>query len=88
MHAHSERRKIHARSEIARWLRRLVLGPIAFLFILMALHTQPLGADDKYVGGHVGFGFPLIDKGGGNVSSLDGPATNPFTFNVVLGLSS
>ena len=33
--------------------------------------TDPLsGADDKYVGGHVGFGFPLVTKDGDNVSSL------------------
>jgi hypothetical protein len=44
-------------------------SPILILLVLLA--PVPLsGADDKYVGGHVGFGFPLVTKDGGNVSSL------------------
>jgi hypothetical protein len=45
-------------------------GCLAILLMLMASHTQLFGADDKTVGGHVGFGFPLVTKDGGNVSSL------------------
>jgi hypothetical protein len=56
-------------------IRRLLTGglswsPMAILFMLMASHTLLFGADDKTVGGHVGFGFPLVTKDGGNVSSL------------------
>lgn len=44
--------------------------PIVLLSILMSLPIPLSGADDKDVGGHVGFGFPLVTKDGGNVSSL------------------
>src|SRR6516162_9297098 len=41
------------------------------IVILLMLSPIPLfGADDKTVGGHVGFGFPLVTKDGDNVSSL------------------
>ena len=53
-------------------IRRMLTAPgcLAILLMLMASHTQLFGADDKTVGGHVGFGFPLVTKDGGNVSSL------------------
>jgi hypothetical protein len=42
------------------------------LILLMLLASPALlsGADDKYVGGHVGVGFPFVTKDGDNVSSL------------------
>jgi hypothetical protein len=62
-----ERRSMH--------IRRLLTGrggsswgPIVVLFLFMA--SPVFSADDKTVGGHVGFGFPLVTKDGGNVSSL------------------
>ena len=45
-------------------------GPTAILLVLLASSTPLFGSDDKDVGGHVGFGFPLVTKDGGNVSSL------------------
>ena len=44
--------------------------PWVVLLTLLASSIPLSGADDKYVGGHVGFGFPLVTKDGGNVSSL------------------
>jgi hypothetical protein len=58
---------------IRRWLvgpAGLSWSPILILSVLLASPTSLSGADDKYVGGHVGFGFPLVTKDGGNVSSL------------------
>jgi hypothetical protein len=45
---------------------------IPSLVLLLSLAVQmPLArAQEKTVGGHVGFGFPLVTKDGGNVSSL------------------
>jgi hypothetical protein len=45
---------------------------IPSLLLLLSLAVQmPLArAQEKTVGGHVGFGFPLVTKDGGNVSSL------------------
>jgi hypothetical protein len=58
---------------IHRWLK----GPgglswITIVLLLMVMSSPiPLsGQDAKTVGGHVGFGFPLVTKDGGNVSSL------------------
>jgi hypothetical protein len=60
-------------------IRRLVTGPAGLswsaIVILLMLMASPIllsgsGADDKEVGGHVGFGFPLVTKDGDNVSSL------------------
>ena len=48
-------------------MRTLVLSALL-------MSSMPLaGADDKIVGGHVGFGFPLVTKDGSNVSSLGTP---------------
>jgi hypothetical protein len=44
--------------------------PILTLFTLLASSRPLSAAEDKYVGGHVGFGFPLVTKDGGNVSGL------------------
>jgi hypothetical protein len=44
--------------------------PILILLMLLASPTLLSGQDNKYVGGHVGFGFPLVTKDGDNVSSL------------------
>ena len=45
--------------------------PILTWSTLLALSIPLFGGDgDKYVGGHVGFGFPLVTKDGGNVSTL------------------
>ena len=45
-------------------------GAIVILLRLTALPIPLCGQDVKTVGGHVGFGFPLVTKDGGNVSSL------------------
>jgi hypothetical protein len=58
---------------IRRWLADpadLSWSPVLVLLMLLASPTPLSGTDDKYVGGHVGFGFPLVTKDGGNVSSL------------------
>ena len=49
-----------------------VLPRIPVMLLLFAIAWQmPIAwAEDKNVGGHVGFGFPLVTKDGGNVSSL------------------
>jgi hypothetical protein len=44
--------------------------PISILLMSLAGQATPANAQEKYVGGHVGFGFPLVTKDGDNVSSL------------------
>jgi len=57
-------------------IRRLLTGPgdlwitTVLLLIVMSSPIPLSGQDAKTVGGHVGFGFPLVTKDGGNVSSL------------------
>jgi hypothetical protein len=60
-------------------IRRLVTGPAGLswspILILLMLMASPIrlsgsGADDKEVGGHVGFGFPFVTKDGDNVSNI------------------
>jgi hypothetical protein len=48
----------------------LSCGPTVILLMMLASSIPLFGSDDKDVGGHVGFGFPLVTKDGGNVSSL------------------
>jgi hypothetical protein len=58
---------------IRRWLAGpagLSWSPILILLTLLTSSARLSAADDKVVGGHVGFGFPLVTKDGGNVSSL------------------
>ena len=59
--------------KIRRWLldwASLPRGPILALLTLLASSGPLFGAEDKYVGGHVGFGFPLVTKDGDSVSGL------------------
>src|SRR5215471_15072498 len=59
--------------KIRGWLGTPALHTIPILIVVLALLAGPMplvGAEDKYVGGHVGFGFTLVTKDGGNVSSL------------------
>ena len=44
--------------------------PTLILLIVLAGPASLARAQDKHVGGHVGFGFPLAVKDGGNVNSL------------------
>jgi hypothetical protein len=44
--------------------------PVVILLFAFAWQAPLAGAEDKNVGGHVGFGFPLVTKDGDNVSSL------------------
>ena len=58
---------------IRKWVTSsasLSCTPVVILLTLMASPIPLSGADDKDVGGHVGFGFPLVTKDGANVSSL------------------
>ena len=58
---------------IRRWLGcpgSLSWSPILIVSVLLASPTPLSGQENRYVGGHVGFGFPLVTKDGGNVSSL------------------
>jgi hypothetical protein len=44
--------------------------PVVILLFAFAWQAPLAGAEDKNVGGHVGFGSPLVTKDGDNVSSL------------------
>jgi hypothetical protein len=44
--------------------------PVVILLFAFAWQAPLARAEDKNVGGHVGFGFPLVTKDGDNVSSL------------------
>ena len=48
----------------------LLWVPILALSTLLMSSIPLAAADNKFVGGHVGFGFPLVTKDGSNVSSL------------------
>src|SRR5215467_10738138 len=58
--------------EIPKWLvgRSACWSAILIPLMFLASPTSLSGQENRYVGGHVGFGFPLVTKDGGNVSSL------------------
>ena len=50
---------------------RLLRKRTAILLILpLSLTASMARAEDKSIGGHVGFGFPLVTDGGGHVTTL------------------
>jgi len=50
--------------------QRTVRSALILCVSLLTQASLSKAADTKTVGGHVGFGFPLVTKDGGNVSSL------------------
>lgn len=60
----NSRKWLAVSTTIASWVPTLVL------LLLLAGGARPAYSQDKTVGGHVGFGFPLVTKDGDNVSSL------------------
>jgi hypothetical protein len=44
--------------------------PIVILLLSLAWQAPPARAQDKSVGGHVGFGFPLVTHAGGDVTTI------------------
>jgi hypothetical protein len=44
--------------------------PTLILLLVLAGPASLAGAEDKYVGGHIGFGFPLVTRAGDDVTTL------------------
>ena len=44
--------------------------PSAILLVSLAGLVPLMSAQEKSVGGHIGFGFPLVTHDGGNVTTL------------------
>jgi hypothetical protein len=49
------------------YIRRI---PMLILLLSTTWQTTPAHAEDKVVGGHVGFGFPLVTHAGGDVTTI------------------
>ena len=57
----------HARERRATGMFRI---PVLVLLLSLAWQAPPARAQDKSVGGHVGFGFPLVTHAGGDVTTI------------------